>query len=280
MEKRGSSGLRVGGGLKLVTLTTDFGEGSPYVAALKGVLLSGNPSARLVDLSHRIPPQDVRHAAVFLAECLPAFPSGTIHVVVVDPGVGTRRALLHVAAAGHHLLAPDNGCWTLAASQLTDTPTVRALTEPRFWKHPVSATFHGRDILAPVAAHLSLGHDPEELGRPVADWVRLALPAATLEPGRLAGEVVRVDTFGNLITNIPGVAFRTLAGSQVRVTVGGLEVARIGTTYGEVEPGCSIALVSSSECLEVAVNQGSAADRFGAAVGTPVEVLAPLNRLH
>src|SRR5262249_14415902 len=150
--------------LRLMTLTTDFGEGSPYVAAMKGVLLSANPSLRLIDLGHAIPPQDVRHAAFFLAGCLPYFPPGTLHVIVVDPGVGTERALLHIEAGGHHLLAPDNGCWTLAATRLTAASTrepgplvVRHLTEPRFWRHPVSATFHGRDILAPVAAYLSLG---------------------------------------------------------------------------------------------------------------------------
>src|SRR5436305_1091451 len=183
-------GKIVQGAERLVTLTTDFGEGSPYVAALKGVLLSANPSVRLVDLGHGIPPQDVRHAAFFLASCLPYFPAGTIHVLVVDPGVGTDRALLHIEAGGHQLLAPDNGCWTLAAARLTAAPTVRRLTEPRFWRHPVSSTFHGRDILAPVAAYLSLGGAPQELGPTVAQWARHELPVPTLGSHRLAGEVV------------------------------------------------------------------------------------------
>ncbi|HKB36138.1 MAG TPA: SAM-dependent chlorinase/fluorinase [Gemmataceae bacterium] len=259
---------------RLVTLTTDFGEGSPYVAAMKGVILSANPSARLVDLGHTIPPQNVRHAAFFLATCLPYFPARTIHVIVIDPGVGTDRALLHIEAAGHQLLAPDNGCWTLAAAKLTDTPTVRRLSEPRFWRHPVSATFHGRDILAPVAAYLSLGGDPNELGNPVTEWVRHPLPPATLEPRRLAGEVVFVDPFGNLLTNIPGDAFLALASGPVRVVVGAREVTRVVRTYGEADRGTLVALVSSSGLLEVAVAEGNAARELGVATGTPVVVSA------
>jgi S-adenosylmethionine hydrolase len=257
---------------RLVTLTTDFGEGSPYVAAMKGVLLTHNPSVRLLDLGHNIPPQNVRHAAHFLAECLPEFPDGTIHVIVVDPGVGTSRALLHIEAAGHHLLAPDNGCWTLAAARLTDAPAVRVLRDARFWRNTISSTFHGRDILAPAAAHLSLGADPAEFGPSVKDWVRLSLPDPVLEPHRLAGEVAYVDDFGNLLTNIPGDAFAKLATEPMRVTVGGEKVDRVVRTYGEAEPGTLVALISSSGCLEVAVSQGSAAAALGVTVGTPVEV--------
>src|SRR5262245_14030921 len=134
----------------LLTLTTDFGTASPYVAAMKGVILSINPDVRLIDLSHDIPPQGLRHAAFFLATTLPYFSPGAIHIIVVDPGVGTDRALLHVTFGRHHLLAPDNGCWTMAAEKLGTPVVVRKLAEPRFWRQPVSATFHGRDILAPV----------------------------------------------------------------------------------------------------------------------------------
>src|SRR4051794_24699901 len=138
----------------LITLTTDFGEGSPYVAAMKGVILGINPTARLLDLSHRIPPQNIANVAWFLAYSVPWFPDGTIHVVVVDPGVGTGRELLLLRAGKQFLLAPDNGCWTRAAAKLTDRPEVWKLTKDKFWLSPVSRTFHGRDILAPVAAHL------------------------------------------------------------------------------------------------------------------------------
>src|SRR5438067_9657108 len=160
----------------LVTLTTDFGEDSPYVAAVKGVILSVNPDARLLDLGHQLPPQDIPHASFFLTAAIPYFPPGTLHVVVVDPGVGTERALLYVEVGGQRLLAPDNGCWTrlIAAGA---TPRVIRLAEPRYWRQPVSATFHGRDILAPVAGHLSLGLDPGLLGPAVTKWVRWDEPA-------------------------------------------------------------------------------------------------------
>src|SRR5436305_6475893 len=160
----------------IITLTTDFGEDSPYVAAMKGVILGINPAVRLVDLSHQIPPQDVRHAAFFLASAIPCFPLGVIHVVVVDPGVGTDRALLYVDVAGHRLLLPDNGCWTLLARQAERPPSVLRLAESRFWRQVVSATFHGRDILAPVAGHLSLGVEPPSLGPVATSWVELAFP--------------------------------------------------------------------------------------------------------
>jgi hypothetical protein len=257
-----------------VTLTTDFGEGSSYVAALKGVLLSINPAARLVDLSHRVPPQDLRHAAFFLADCLPYFPPASIHVVVVDPGVGTDRALLHVEAGGHQLLAPDNGCWTLAADRLGGVTRARRLSEPRFWRQPVSATFHGRDILAPVAARLSLGLAADELGPLVSDWVRLPLPVPTLTDERLSGEVVFVDPFGNLLTNIPASALASFTGAPLRVHVGPHSVTRFVRTYGDAEPGAVVALASSSGRLEVAVAQGNAARALGLGVGAPVEIMA------
>jgi S-adenosylmethionine hydrolase len=258
----------------LITLTTDFGEDSPYVAALKGVILSINPAARLLDLSHQIPPQDVAHAAFFLAASVPYFLPGVLHLVVVDPGVGTERALLYVEVGGHRLLVPDNGCWTELARHADRPPAVIRLAESRYWRQPVSATFHGRDILAPVAAHLSLGLDPHSLGPDVTDWVRWQAPAPALGSDRLTGEVLFIDHFGNLITNIPGEAFLALAASPVRITVGNREVPRRVRTYAEAEPGSVVALVSSSGMLEVAVTQGSAADRLQARPGTPVVVEA------
>lgn len=257
----------------LITLTTDFGEESPYVAALKGVVLSLNPAVRLIDLSHQIPPQDVRHAAFFLAAALPYFPAGTLHVIVVDPGVGTDRAILYVEGNGLRLLAPDNGCWTTLPWGESG-PRVIRLEERRFWRPQVSATFHGRDIFAPVAGHLSLGVDPARLGPPVTDWVRLTLPQASEGPEGCRGEVVFVDHFGNLITNIPATALSMAPDSQRTLVVGNRRLRRFRwvRSYGEAEPGALVSLVSSTGMVEVAVNQGSAARRLRAGVGTPVRI--------
>src|SRR5262249_27056590 len=137
------------------------------------------------------------------ATALPCLPPGVLHVIVVDPGVGSERAALFVDAGGHRLLVPDNGCWTPFAARVGPRPEVRRLAEPRFWRQPVSATFHGRDIFAPPAAHLSLGVEPRELGPNVTEWVRLEVPAPVLTPEGIAGEILFVDHFGNLITNIP-----------------------------------------------------------------------------
>src|SRR5438105_1797592 len=168
----------------LISLTTDFGTGSPYVAAMKGVILGINPAARLVDLSHDVPAQDVRHAAYLLAAAVPYFPASVLHVAVVDPGVGSARAVLYVEVDGHRLLVPDNGCWTFLAGEGC-RPLVYRVSEPRFWRQPVSATFHGRDIFAPVAAHLSLGLAPQALGPTVAEWVVLRQRPPRIEADRL-----------------------------------------------------------------------------------------------
>jgi S-adenosylmethionine hydrolase len=257
----------------LVTLTTDFGSGSPYVAALKGVLLGINPQARLLDLAHNVPAQDVRYTSFFLRACIPYFPPETLHVVVVDPGVGTERAVLYVEVGRQRLLVPDNGCWTALAEQRSPDVVLR-LAEPGYWRPHVSATFHGRDIFAPVAGHLSRGLDPHLLGPPATDWVRLTTPAPQLGEEVVAGEVIFVDGFGNLLTNIPGEALDRWAGRPLRVRVSDEEVRRRVRTYGEAEPGTAVVLISSLNTLEVAVCQGSAAVRLNADVGSPVEVRA------
>jgi len=255
----------------LITLTTDFGTGSHYVAAAKGVILALNPEVRILDLNHDIPAQDLRQAAFFLASTLPYFPEETLHVVVVDPGVGGQRSILYVELASVRLLVPDNGCWTWLIEGGRRRPRVIRLTEKRFWRSRISATFHGRDIFAPVAANLSLGLDPRELGPIVADWVRLDRPAARHTANGVTGEVLFVDRFGNLITNIPGEAL-TLDDRPKRVRVASVEVPSFVNTYSEAEPGALIALVSSAEWLEVAVNQGDAARQLGVGIGAPVTI--------
>jgi S-adenosylmethionine hydrolase len=255
----------------LVTLTTDFGVGSSYVAALKGSLLGVNPAASLLDLTHALPPQDLVATAYFLADALPWFPAGAVHVVVVDPGVGTERALLCVAWNGSTLLVPDNGCWTPLLTDTGPPPEVYRLTDRRFWRSEVSPTFHGRDILAPVAGHVSRGVRPADLGPRVADWVMLRLPQPVNTADGVRGEVVLVDRFGNLVTNIraPGLP----QAAQVRLLGG--EAVRLVRTYGEAEPGAVVALIGSSGRLEVAAVNGSAAARLGLGVGAAVTVRRP-----
>src|SRR3972149_2346849 len=185
----------------IITLTTDFGEGSRYVAAMKGVILSLNPAAGIIDLSHRVPHQDIRAGAIALAEAAPFFPPHTIHVAVVDPGVGTERRIGYARIGGQQFIAPDNGLLSRLAAAEPPSKIV-CLDEPRFWLPRVSNTFHGRDIMPPVAARLSLGLAPDELGRPLEALVPLAWPEAEKVANRITGEVIEVDSFGNLVTNI------------------------------------------------------------------------------
>jgi S-adenosylmethionine hydrolase len=255
----------------LITLTTDFGADSPFAAAMKGIILSINPNARLVDLSHDIPPFDLRHASFFLAESVKYFPPGTIHVVVVDPGVGGDRAILFIEIAGQRLLAPDNGCWTLLALGISRPPRVIRLSERRFWRPHVSSTFHGRDIFAPVAAHLSLGLDPQELGPGVQEWQKLSWPTPSRQGDAFVGEVIFVDHFGNLITNISGANLMNNPATH-QVTIAGSAPLRRVTTYSEANPGDLVALVSSSGLLEVAESQGNAARTLSLGVGAHVRV--------
>ena len=254
----------------LVTLTTDFGPRSPYVAAMKGALLSVNAEVHLVDLTHNLPPQDVPACSLFLRLAVPFFPTRTLHVVVVDPGVGTDRAVLYVEANGQRLLVPDNGCWTSLLGPSAKPPLVFRVTERRYWAKEVSATFHGRDIFAPVAGHLSLGLAPDLLGPRVTSWVDWQPPQPRRSRDALDGEVVFVDDFGNLLTNISGEVWRQCR--LRRVLVGDRPVERLVRTYGEAPVGTVVALVSSMDTLEVAEVQGNAARRLGATTGTPVRV--------
>jgi S-adenosylmethionine hydrolase len=242
----------------IITLTTDFGEDSPYVAAMKGVILGINPAARLVDLSHQIPPQDVQHAAFFLVESIPYFPPEALHVVVVDPGVGSERAILYVELDGHRLVVPNNGCWTLLPGS---TRRVLRVEEPRYRRASVSCTFHGRDIFAPAAAHLSCGLDPSQLGPAILQWQCLDMPSPWPLGDGIGGEILFVDHFGNLITNIPAARIER---PPTMLTIDGQACPDIAwvRTYADAEPGRLVALVSSSGFVEVAVAQGNAAMRL------------------
>jgi S-adenosyl-L-methionine hydrolase (adenosine-forming) len=254
----------------IITLTTDFGTGSPYVAQLKGVILTINRTATLVDLTHEIPPQDIRQGALVLEDVTPRFPQGTIHVAVVDPGVGTARKLVYAQLGGQQYLAPDNGILSRVASAATAARVV-ALTNRSYWLPQVSPTFHGRDILAPVAAHLSLGLPPERLGEPLDQLEPLDWPGAVREPGRITGAVLAIDSFGNLITNIDAASVASVVG-PASLTVAGSGATTTGfvRTYGERPAGALVALVGSSDRLELAIVGGNAAQALHAKIGAPV----------
>jgi S-adenosylmethionine hydrolase len=256
----------------IITLTTDFGEGSPYVAAMKGVILSINPAARLIDMTHAVPPQDIRRGAMVLDEVTPLYPRGTHHIAVVDPGVGTSREIVYVEIAHQRYIGPNNGLFSRLAARHEPTK-IRAITEERLFRRPVAPTFHGRDIMAPVAARLSLGVDPDTLGPPLDALATLEWPGARKVANRIEGEVVAVDSFGNLITNI---SREMLEGVPTDETVGVFcdehETRGIFKAYAEQPPMTLIALVGSNDCLEIAIVNDSAAIMLGVGVGAPVQV--------
>ena len=255
----------------LITLTTDFGDTAPYVAAMKGVLLSLNPAVRIVDLSHRIRPQDLRHADYFLGVSIPYFPRSTIHLAVVDPGVGGERHALLVEVGGHFLLGPDNGLFTATIRALGGTVTAYRLDQPSYWRKTVSPTFHGRDLFAAVAAHLSRGVPPDELGTPIDHWVTLPSHSAVSWRNSCQGEIAFIDDFGNIITNIPQGQIQSL---PVRVSLNGgpPEAVRWVRTYADARPGELICLFSSDNYFEIAQVQGNAAQFLNAQVGMMIEL--------
>jgi S-adenosyl-L-methionine hydrolase (adenosine-forming) len=260
---------------EIVTLTTDFGEGSSYVAQVKGVMLSLYPSARIVDISHSVAPQSVTEAAFLLRGFYHYYSPGTVHLVVVDPGVGTERACLAARAGDWFFLAPDNGVLSYVLQREKPIEIV-ALTDTRFWRDCVCRTFHGRDIFAPVAAHLLRGVPLRELGEPLPELPALLPPlqARHASAARVVGRIVHIDPFGNLISSISPAELAGLSTDtgRLRVQVRRTTIAGLHRTYGERRPGDLIALISSFDLLEVAQVQGNAAAVLNASVGDEITV--------
>jgi S-adenosyl-L-methionine hydrolase (adenosine-forming) len=255
----------------IVTLLSDFGAGSGYPAQMKGVLLSALPDAQLVDLSHDVPAYDVLAGALLLEACAPRFPADAVHLAVVDPGVGTaRRPVCVLDGAGRRFVGPDNGLFTPFLAE----PGARAihLVNRAHVPEPASATFHGRDLFAPVAAYLARGGDPAALGPALRDPVTLAWPAAERHGPALHGECLAADPFGNVVTSVRAADLAAL-GDSPKVTVAG-RPARLVRTFGEGLPGELVALVGSGGRLELAVREGSAAALHHLVRGTPL-VLEP-----
>ncbi|MGH7537018.1 MAG: SAM hydrolase/SAM-dependent halogenase family protein [Gemmatimonadales bacterium] len=244
--------------MSIITLLTDFGTADSYVAEVKGVLLQRVPGVTVVDVSHDVAPGDIRAGQYVLSRAWHRFGAGTVHLVVVDPAVGTDRRALAAFAGGHWFVAPDNGL----LSVLPEGARRVALRIPP----DASPTFHARDVFAPVAARLATGSSLEELGPSVTDPVHLPIPTPRVAGTGVVGEVIHVDRFGNLVSNIPG----ALVGPGAHLVVGGAEVGTLRRTFGEVERGALLAYVGSGGTVEIAVRDGSAARRLEVGVGAEV----------
>ena len=251
---------------KIITLLTDFGLSDPYPAAMKAVILRINPEAVIVDITHSIDRFNVRMGAFILAHLVEYFPEGSIHVGVVDPGVGTARKPLIVECDRGFLVGPDNGLLIPAAKKLGLRRVYRIL-EDKVRIGRVSHTFHGRDLFAPAAARLSIGERAEHLGEPSLSYVELSFPKPRLKGEQIHGEVLYVDGFGNVVTNIDEKLLETLSigrGSRLLVEIGSKRFeVRLLEAYGEASPGTPLAIVDSFGMLELAVNMGSGSRFFG-----------------
>ncbi|MBI5562385.1 MAG: SAM-dependent chlorinase/fluorinase [Deltaproteobacteria bacterium] len=256
----------------VITLTTDFGLKDPYQAAMKGAILTVNPGAVIVDVTHLVAHCDIAQGALMLDGAYRWFPPGTIHVAVVDPGVGGKRRAILVETARYAFVGPDNGIFSLVCARERVSRAVH-LTGKRYFSAPVSPTFHGRDVFGPVAAALSLGKAPSVFGPeiPVASLVRLELPAAKKNKGTLTGSVIHVDSFGNLITNINRSDLPQDC-SVIRVRMKGISVKGLSESYSGAAPGRPAAIIGSTGLLEIALNGASASDVLGVKEGERVRV--------
>lgn len=256
---------------RIITLTTDFGTSDHFVGTMKGIILGIAPTAQIVDISHEVQPFEVVDGAFTIAQAYRYFPKKTIHVVVVDPGVGSTRRPLLAEIAGQYFIAPDNGVLSMVVAR--EPAKVRHITNERYFLRPVSRTFHGRDVFAPVAAHLATGVPPARFGKRIEDHLRLKFENPTRTGKRSwTGSILKVDRFGNLITNLHIDDFPEVKTRPFGLNVGLQIVSRLALTFTECAPGEIFVLVGSSGYLEVATNQGSAAKALGCSAGSPVEL--------
>ncbi|MGH9680483.1 MAG: SAM hydrolase/SAM-dependent halogenase family protein [Candidatus Acidiferrales bacterium] len=254
----------------IVTLTTDFGTSDHLTGSMKGVILNINPAARIVDLNHGVTPFDILDGALSIANAYRYFPPRTIHVIVVDPGVGTDRRPILVSGEKQYFIAPDNGVLSMIYER--ESCTVRHITAEHYFLNPVSSTFHGRDIFAPTAGWLSKAFQTEAFGEVVTDFVRFTMPKAKPAGQSIKGVVMRVDAFGNLMTNLTtvDVPAAAAASGEIKLVVNGKEITKFVRTFGSGGPGEPVALFGSAGYLEIAVNRGNAARTLGANRGAEV----------
>ena len=261
--------------ISVVTLLTDFGERDYFVASMKGVILNINPQARIVDLSHQVRPQQVDEAAYLLKSCYRYFPEGTVHVVVVDPGVGSARRPLLVTSSRYYFVAPDNGVLTDVLQEEVSVE-VREIENKQYRLDAEGATFDGRDLFAPAAAWLTRGQPPGSYGRLIRDYVRLSSQEPAWEGQALVGRIIYVDHFGNLISNVTPLHLKEVQGklrrSRVTIRVGGTVIEGLTSHYAEGSPDAPQALINSNGQLEVFVKEGSAAEWLKLGRGERIEV--------
>jgi hypothetical protein len=255
----------------ILTLTTDFGLSDHYVGAMKGVILGICPRAQLVDISHQVTPFEIAEGAYLIAQAYRYFPRKTVHLVVVDPGVGSARRPILMEAAGQYFVAPDNGVLSMVFSR--EKHKIRLISNERLFLKPVSRTFHGRDIFAPVAAHLAAGVAPARIGKLISDYLRPGFE----KPQRTgkhtwSGRILKIDHFGNIVTNFHLEDFADLERRDFCMAIGAVATGLLLRTYAECAAGELFAIAGSSGYLEVSVNQGSAAARIGCQTGASVEL--------
>ena len=256
---------------RIVTLTTDFGQRDPFVGVMKGVILGICRDATLIDLTHEIAPFDIREGAVALESAWRFFPMGTIHLAVVDPGVGGRRRALGLEAGGHYFVGPDNGLFSFAL--MRDTWSAVSIESSAYRRSEVSRTFHGRDIFAPAAGHLAAGVPLERLGPRITDPIRLPLPRCRRTGDAIVGEVVGTDRFGNLLTSVAAEMVSELApDGAIAVALAGREIIGLASSYEESPPGVAAAIMGSSGHLEIFIRSASAQAALGAAPGAEVTI--------
>jgi len=255
----------------LITLMTDFGYQDAFVGVMKGVIAGINPKAQEVDLTHGIPAQDVMAAALILRHAVGYFPRGTIHVAVVDPDVGSARKPLLIEADGNYFIGPDNGIFSLTMEGKTPSRIVH-LSNPAYHLQPTSRTFHGRDIFAPVAAHLSLGVPPAEFGESQNSFVRLALPKTVRRDREIDGEILYIDGYGNLFTNVSEHDLTGLPSSGLAIALGPVRVKGLAPSYASAGAGDFIAVINSWGLLEISVYKESAQRLSGAKIGDRVRI--------
>ncbi|MGC1449741.1 MAG: SAM-dependent chlorinase/fluorinase [Candidatus Sulfotelmatobacter sp.] len=259
----------------IITLTTDFGTNDHFVGAMKGVIVDIAPDAQIVDISHAVQVFDVLDGALAISQAYSYFPNGTIHMVVVDPGVGTTRRPILASSDGYHFVAPDNGVLSMVYAK-EERIHVRHITSDHYFRQPISNTFHARDVFAPVAAYLAKMVDSHKFGDEIEDYVRFAAPRpkATGE-GRLRAVVLKVDRFGNLITNVApedAPALFTAKPGAFKIVVGSREITDIHTAYAEGTPGEVFGIVGSMGYLEIVANRAAAAQITGAGKGSEVSI--------